>query len=50
MDCTVCGRVIPAGGTAYELSKGTWDGEEFIHEESKGLYHEACIPVDLPVE
>ena len=50
MECTICDKAINTGDIIIELSKGSWDGEEFIHEEVKGTYHEGCFPSTVPVE
>jgi hypothetical protein len=50
MECTACDKLIQTGDIIMELSKGSWDGEEFIHEEVKGTYHESCFPNNVPME
>ena len=50
MECTACDKEIKTGDIILELSQGSWDGEEFIHEEVKGTYHQACFPSIVPVE
>jgi hypothetical protein len=54
MECTVCNLPLTDGDTIYELNKGTWSTDannetEFIHEETKSLIHEACLPMNMPM-
>lgn len=56
MECTACGKTIVDGEVTYELNKGSWmqppeaEEGEFNHEEQKGLYHEKCLPANVPQE